>query len=126
MLVVMPDFDFDGRRFRTVSNSETGESGPETVFRYRQKGAVVWATYHGGDVAFGTLLARAAPDGRLDAVYQHLNKNGDFRAGRCRARAEVLEDGRYRLHERWTWTAGAEGNGRSVTEETPRRRGRRT
>jgi hypothetical protein len=59
-------------------------------------------------------------------VYQHLNKNGDFRAGRCRARTETLPDGRYRLHERWVWTAGAEGSGRSVTEEVPRRRRRST
>lgn len=120
----MDDFDFDGRRFRTVSNSEAGESGSQTVFHYRQKGAVVWATYHGGNVAFGTLLARAAASGRLEMIYQHLNKNGDFRSGRCHARAEVLPDGRYRLHERWTWTGGAEGSGRSVTEEVPRRRNR--
>ncbi len=120
----MSDFDLDGRRFRTVSNSGAGESGSETIFHYRQKGAVVWATYHGGDVSFGTLLARAGSGGRLDMVYQHLNKNGDFRAGRCRARTVVLPDGRYRLHERWTWTAGAEGSGRSVTEEVLRRRRR--
>ncbi|MBK9061755.1 MAG: n-acetylglutamate synthase [Acidobacteria bacterium] len=122
----MSDVDFDGRRFRTVRNSADGESGSETVFHYRQKGAVVWATYHGGDVSFGTLLARAAADGRLEMVYQHLNKNGDFRAGRCRARTEVLPDGRYRLHERWVWTEGAEGAGRSLTEEITRRRPRRS
>jgi hypothetical protein len=116
------DVDFEGRCFRTVRNSAAGESGSETVFHYRQKGAVVWATYYGGNVAFGTLLARAAAGGRLEMVYQHLNKNGDFRAGRCRARTEVLPDGRYRLHERWAWTAGVEGSGRSVTEEIPRRR----
>jgi hypothetical protein len=119
----MDDFDVDGRRFRTVSNSESGESGSETVYHYHQRGAIVWATYRGGAVAFGTLLARAA-SGRLEIVYQHLNKNGDFRSGRCHARVELLPDGRYRLHERWTWTAGAEGGGRSVTEEVPPRRRR--
>jgi hypothetical protein len=118
----MSEIDFDGRRFRTVRNSEAGESSSETVFQYRQKGSVVWATYRGGDVAFGTLLARLDHRGRLEMVYQHLNKNGDFRAGACRARTEVLPDGRYRLHETWEWTAGAEGKGRSVTEEVPRRK----
>ena len=117
----MGDFDLEGRRFRTVQNSETGESGPETVFHYRQKGSVVWATYHGGNVAFGTLLAHAMAGGRLEIVYQHLNKHGEFRAGRGRARAEVLPDGRYRLHERWIWTSGAEGRGRSIAEEVTRR-----
>lgn len=118
----MSEIDFDRRRFRTVRNSEAGESSSETVFQYRQKGSVVWATYRGGNVAFGTLLARATADGRLEMVYQHLNKNGDFRTGRCRARAEVLPDGRYRLHESWEWTSGATGRGRSVSEEVPRRR----
>jgi hypothetical protein len=114
--------DFDRRRFRTVRNSDAGESSSETVFRYRQKGSVVWATYLGGDVTYGTLLARVDREGRLDMVTQHLNKNGDFRSGRCRARTEILPDGRYRLHERWEWTSGAAGSGRSVTEEVPYRR----
>lgn len=113
------EIDFDRRRFRTVRNSGAGESSSETVFRYRQKGNVVWATYRGGDVTYGTLLARIDGDGRLDVVYQHLNKNGDFRSGRSRARTEVLPDGRYRLHERWEWTSGGAGSGRSVTEEVP-------
>ena len=118
----MGDIDFDGRRFRTVRNSDAGESSSQTVFHYRQKGSVVWATYRGGDVAFGTLVARVDGNGRLDMVYQHLNKNGDFRSGACRARTEVLSDGRYRLHEAWEWTSGATGKGRSVTEEVPRRK----
>jgi len=117
----MREIDFDGRRFRTVRNSDAGESSSQTVFHYRQKGSVVWATYRGGDVAFGTLLARVSGAGRLEMVYQHLNKNGDFRSGRCRARTEVLPDGRYRLHEAWEWTGGDAGRGRSVTEEVPGR-----
>ena len=51
--------DYDGRRFRSVENSDTGEVGPETVFGYRQDGDVVSATYEGGDVRFGTLVATA-------------------------------------------------------------------
>ena len=118
----MGEIDFDGRRFRTVRNSDTGESSSQTVFRYRQKGNVVWAMYRGGDVTYGTLLARVDGDGRLDMVTQHLNKNGDFRIGRCRARTEVLPDGRYRLHETWEWTGGASGRGRSISEEVPLKR----
>ena len=118
----MREIDFDRRRFRTVRNSDAGESSSETVFHYRQKGSVVWATYTGGNVAFGTLLARVDGRGRLDMVYQHLNKNGDFRSGSCRARTAVLPDGRYRLHEAWQWTSGATGKGRSISEEVPLRR----
>jgi len=117
-------YDFENRRFRTVSNTDTGEAGSQTVFHYRQKGSVVWGTYLGGDIVFGTLVARAGDSGLLDMVYQHLNKNGDFMTGRCRARTEILPDGRYRLHERWQWTSGDLSRGRSITEEVPRRRTR--
>jgi len=44
----MREIDFDGRRFRTVRNSDAGEASSQTVFHYRQKGSVVWATYRGG------------------------------------------------------------------------------
>ena len=110
----MGEVDFEGRRFRTVRNSSAGESGSETVFHYRQKGAVVWATYHGGGVVFGTLLARATADGHLEMVYQHLNKNGDFRAGRCRARTEVLP------------TAGTVSTSAGRGRREPRERGARS
>ncbi|MEZ5283710.1 MAG: hypothetical protein R2712_02645 [Vicinamibacterales bacterium] len=109
--------DYDGRRFRSVRNSAGGDVSGDTVFEYRQAGAVVWATYSGGGVLLGTLLARVADDGSLDMRYQHLAPDGQFRAGRCESRPERLPDGRLRLHERWRWTDGADGTGTSVVEE---------
>ena len=50
----MSAFDYDQRFFKPVSNSATGEVGSETVFHYRQRGKVVWATYEGGGIEFGT------------------------------------------------------------------------
>ncbi len=109
--------DYDGRRFRSVENSETGEVGPETVFGYRQDGDVVSATYEGGDVRFGTLVATADNEGNLDARYGHVNVSGELMTGECRSTPEVLPDGRLRLHEEWRWTSGDGSSGRSVVEE---------
>jgi len=109
--------DYDGRRFRSVENSETGEVGPETVFGYRQDGDVVSATYEGGDVRFGTLIATADGEGNLDARYGHVNASGEIMTGECRSMPEVLPDGRIRLHEEWRWTSGDRSSGRSVVEE---------
>jgi len=109
--------DYDGRRFRSVENSETGEVGPETVFGYRQDGDVVSATYEGGDVRFGTLVATADNEGNLDARYGHVNASGEIMTGECRSMPEVLPDGRIRLHEEWRWTSGDRSSGRSVVEE---------
>jgi hypothetical protein len=107
---------YDGRTFRSVENAD-GEVDAETQFFYRQEGSRVWATYCGGAISFGTLVAAAASDGRLDLRYQHVNRAGDWREGRCRTTPEQLPDGRLRLHETWQWTVGAAGTGRSMVEE---------
>lgn len=109
--------DYDGRRFRPLSNTPNGDTGGETIFDYRQSGDVVWATYAGGSVKFGTLVATVAGDGSLDMRYQHLDTSGGFKTGRCHSRLEVLPDGRYRLHEEWQWTSPDTSSGRSVIEE---------
>ena len=109
--------DYDGRRFRSVENSETGEVGPETVFSYGQSGNVVSATYGGGDVQFGTLVATVDSEGNLDARYGHVNTSGELMTGECRTTPEVLPDGRLRLHEEWRWTSGNRSSGTSVVEE---------
>ena len=108
---------YEGRRFRSVENSATGEVGPETVFAYRQGGDVVSATYEGGGVRSGVLIATADGGGNLDARYAHVNASGGLMTGECRTTPEVLPDGRLRLHEEWRWTSGDESSGRSVVEE---------
>lgn len=109
--------DYDGRRFRSVENSGTGEVGPETVFEYRQDGDVVGATYGGGGVRSGVLIATADEEGNLDARYAHVNASGELMTGECRSTPEALPDGRIRLHEEWRWTSGDGSSGRSVVEE---------
>src|SRR4051794_5593613 len=108
---------YDGRRFRVASNSSNGEAQASTEFAYHQRGNLVWATYEGGDVVFGTLIATAAEDGVLDMRYQHLNRAGEFRTGRCLSVPERLSDGRLRLHETWQWADGDPSSGTSVIEE---------
>ena len=108
---------YEGRRFRSVENSGTGEVGPETVFAYRQSGEVVSATYEGGGVRSGVLIAAADGGGNLDARYAHVNASGGLMTGECRTTPEVLPDGRLRLHEEWRWTSGDGSSGRSVVEE---------
>jgi hypothetical protein len=107
---------YDRRAFRSVDNA-AGEVDAETRFFYRQIGSRVWATYRGGAIAFGTLVAAAAPDGRLDMRYQHVNRDGAWREGRCDTVPERLPDGRLRLHESWRWTGGLVGEGQSTVEQ---------
>lgn len=113
----MAKFNYDNRRFAGVSNSETGEVSSETTFHYRQQDDIVWATYSGGSIRFGTLVAKADDKGCLDMRYQHINQQGELCTGKCFSKPEVLSDGRYRLHESWQWTSGDCSKGNSVVEE---------
>ncbi len=117
MSAVMSAINYDGRRFAAVENSETGDADAATVFHYRQRGSVVWATYEGGRVRFGTLVASCDGAGKLDMRYSHVNARGELMTGRCRSIPELLPDGRLRLHESWQWTCGDFASGQSVVEE---------
>ena len=110
-------FDYHDRRFRAVSTAANGEVSGETVFHYRQAGAVVWATYEGGGVRLGTLVATVDDAGGLDMRYAHVNAAGALMTGTCASTPETLPDGRLRLHERWQWTSGDQSDGTSVVEE---------
>lgn len=109
--------DYNNRVFRGVSNTENGEVSSETRLHYHQRGNVVWATLSGGNIRWGTLLALADDQGRLDMRYQHVNQAGELKTGTCRAEPQVLPDGRLRLYERWQWTCGDYSSGESMIEE---------
>ena len=113
--------NYDNRTFKSVSNSESGEVSRETTFRYRQKDNLVWAEYAGGEIVFGSLIAKVLPDDSLEMRYQHLNKGGELMTGKCFSQPEILSDGRIRLYEKWQWTSGDFSSGESVVEEASSR-----
>lgn len=109
--------NYDQRVFRSVENSATGEVSGETRFYYRQKDAVVWAEYAGGEIVFGQLMAKVLENGSLEMRYQHLNTKGALMTGKCLSTPEILPNGKIRLHEEWQWTSGDYTSGKSVIEE---------
>lgn len=109
--------NYNDRVFRSVANSATGEVSSETVFHYQQKDQIVWATYAGGAIAFGTLIAKILADDRLEMRYSHVNSRGELMTGECVSTPEILRDGRIRLHEKWRWTCGDLSSGESIIEE---------
>ena len=113
----MRGINYNDRFFAPVSNTDNGEVGSATVFHYRQRGDVVWATYEGGGVTFGTLVATVDEEGRLDMRYSHVNRDGRLMTGVCESVPERLPDGRLRLRERWRWTSGDRSRGESTVEE---------
>ncbi len=112
--------DYEGRVFRSLVNSETGEVSGETRFFYHQRGDLVWAEYSGGEIVFGQLIAKVSTDDSLEMRYQHLNRRGELMTGECLSVPAVAESGKLRLHERWQWTSGDRSRGESIVEEIER------
>ncbi|MEL7370610.1 MAG: n-acetylglutamate synthase [Myxococcota bacterium] len=113
----MNNVTYDEKIFRSTSNTDNGEISSATTFHYREVDNVVWATYVGGDIKFGTLTGIKHPDGALDFTYQHVNTDDEIKTGRCHSTPTILPDGRIRLHEAWQWTTGHRTAGESVIEE---------
>lgn len=109
------EIDIDGRVFAGVSNSADGEVGQATVFAYHQDGDVIWAEYGGGAVMRGYLVGTRT-GATLHFRYAHLGVDGQTSGGVCESAIEVLDDGRVRFHESWTWES-RHGSGTSVVEE---------
>ncbi|HLM01018.1 MAG TPA: hypothetical protein VK400_08165 [Pyrinomonadaceae bacterium] len=113
----MNKINYDNRTFKSVANSASGEVSAATTFYYHQKNDLVWAEYAGGEIVFGSLIAKVLPGAALEMRYQHLNKQGELMTGKCLSKPEILPDGRLRLHEKWQWTSGDFSGGESVVEE---------
>lgn len=110
-------FNYDGRIFRSVSNTDNGDVGEQTLFHYHQNNDIVWAEYSGGVIIRGMLIAQLDDNGILDMRYQHITSDGNIMTGKCQSTPEILSDGRYRLHEKWQWTSGDKSSGESIVEE---------
>lgn len=109
--------NYNGRKFKPVTNTDNGETSADTVFHYVQQGKVLTAEYAGGRIVKGQLIALVDDAGNLDMRYQQVNDRGELMTGICRSRPELLPNGKIRLHETWQWTSGDGSHGHSVLEE---------
>jgi hypothetical protein len=108
---------YGGRLFRSVSSEGSSDTSEETVFKYEQRRDLLTGTYSGGGISFGQLIGLVDIAGRIDMRYHHLTTQGELKTGVCYSIPEFLEDGKIRLHEKWRWTSGEKGEGRSILEE---------
>ena len=111
------DVVYEGRRFVPKQNSANGEVDAETFFVYHQTGRLLWGEYAGGDILKGFLLGTVQPNGELDFVYQHINRQMQGKTGKCHSVPVILEDGKIELKERWKWTNGDCSEGESLLIE---------
>ncbi len=114
------ELHYNGRIFRGLTNSDTGQVSGETVFYYLQEGDLVSARYVGGPITSGQLLGTVSPDGSLDFLYHHVDQDGQLHAGRCHSTPTWNEDGVLVLEEEWQWLTGDQSRGHSRVIEVER------
>ena len=100
------------RRFVTVGNPH-GVIGADTVFHYRVDGPMISATYQGGRVHAGHVIARATGADTIETLYHSLTTDGELLSGWSRGRVGTDAAGRTTLAFEWGWLSGAEGGGES-------------
>lgn len=111
------EYDLEGKRFKSVSNSDNGEVGNETVFTYHQSGIHVWAEYSGGAIIQGNLIAIKGKDGKLNMHYQHINEKSEIMVGNCISTPSLTNRGKLLFTEKWQWLNGDCSSGESTIVE---------
>lgn len=109
--------NYNGKKFRVVSNSENGETSSETNFEYVQKGNILTSEYSGGNIMHGHLIGIVSTDGIIEMSYHQVNLKDEIMTGICKSTPEVLVSGKIRLHEQWQWTSGDLSSGESILQE---------
>lgn len=109
--------NYDNKTFRPVENTPNGETSSETIFIYKQAGAILTSEYAGGEIVKGHLIGLVDSQGNIEMRYHQINVRGELMTGTCRSKPEVLPSGKIRLHETWEWTSGDKSKGSSVLEE---------
>lgn len=111
----MAAINYHNRYFKMISSSSSDASADDVIFHYRQEGDIVWGTFSGGTASFGTLIAHLDGEGSLDLDFQFYLLSGELVRGNSQSKLIILEDGRYRLEEDFTFIDGQKGF--SVVEE---------
>ncbi len=109
--------NYDKKEFIAKENSENGEVSSYTVFKYFQKENILWAEYSGGEILKGHIIGVVLKNGDLDFHYQHINKLGQVRIGKCHSTPEILDTGKIQLFEQWQWLNGDKSRGTSILIE---------
>ena len=109
--------NYNNRRFKPVSNSNTGEVSAEMIFHYQQTDNILTCSYNGENIIKGHLIGKVDPSGCIDMSYHQVNIEGQIMTGLCKSIPEILPNGKIRLHEEWQWTSGDKSKGKSILKE---------
>lgn len=105
----------DGARMRAIETGSGGVVNADTILQLSQFGDTVCGRYEGGAIDVGYLVGRFV-SGQLIFRYAQRGRDGSLDAGRSQCQIDILDDGKLRLVEHFTWNS-REGSGINVFEE---------
>lgn len=108
-----------GRCFRAQANTANGTIDTETEMRFTEDGEVIHATYSGGSIVSGFVLARWSGEMRMDMCYHCLTASDALQAGKAKARFDRTSDGRLAMRLDWQWLTGDRTKGESYWVAAP-------
>ena len=111
------NFNLHNKTFASLINSTNGEVCSDTLFNYYQDGLNIWADYAGGSINRGSLIGKFVSENELEFNYQHINQNGELKAGFCKTVFTLHKSGKLKLSESWQWFTGDHSSGHSVLIE---------
>lgn len=103
------NIDYNNRFFKGCENYDSGDFNQDTVFHYRQTEDIIWATFRGGGVKFGTAVGTMNEDSSFFIGWQYISSGGDLITGTSVSAPEILPDGRIKIHESWSIDGGESG-----------------
>ncbi|MEE9371955.1 MAG: hypothetical protein V3V00_02780 [Saprospiraceae bacterium] len=109
--------NYNGKKFKLLKSSSNSEIDESTIFHYHQEDFLLYGTYNGKNIKYGNLIGKVAKNGEIDMRYHQMNDNGELMTGICYSKAEINEDGKIILHEKWQWTSGDKSKGTSMLIE---------
>lgn len=108
----MKTLNFSNKKFALLENSANGKVDTDTIFIYKQKGNLVTADYHGGNIKYGKIIALLNKD-KLDMLYQCLTNDNQLKAGKAIANITVTENQKIKLSLDWEWLNANKTSGKS-------------
>lgn len=117
----MATFNLNQKRFHPLSNSQLGTVNSNTIFDYTEYNGIVRATYHGGTILSGHILAQWQGDSCLKMLYHCLTIDQELKAGQATARLSRTKDGLIHMDLEWEWLGDNKGTGVSHYIEISRK-----
>jgi len=110
----MSKYNLNDKSFRLLENSDHGAVSDRTTFHYTQEDEIVTATYQGGGVMDGQILAKWQSEDQLEMRYHCVMNDHSLKAGQAIAKVLLNKQGLLELHLDWKWFGIQAEKGHSI------------